>query len=83
MSVLSEREKDILVLIDRAIKIYESSASTEVKHALIFNLQLGQKISCCNLPFESPYFDGSYEGEVRDFVNALKKLKKSFGNLVQ
>lgn len=81
MSVLSETQKDILTLIDKAEKIFESTATWEMKYDLIFGMRIAQKIRESDLSFDWYDPDTSYEEDVRYYMRALREFREGFGDL--
>lgn len=81
MSVLSETQKDILTLIDKAEGIFRSTATWEMKYKLIFRLGIAQKIEKENLDLPGYYSDYSYEEDVAAYMGALREFREGFGDL--
>ena len=77
-----EAVQQIAALIDDANRIYESTATWQVKYLLIFDLRIPSAIRAAGLCFDWYNPDGTEEEDTHALMAALREFKATLGNLV-
>jgi hypothetical protein len=67
---------------DEVTRIVESDADWEIKYTVIFSMAIGRRIRDLKFDFDWCDPDGSYEDDVRAYLDALLTFKRRCGDLL-
>lgn len=78
-----EKLPELAKLMEEAETIYASDADVKVKYELVHSLKISKKADECGVTFNRRDLDESYEAELAWYIDDMRELKRSLGNLLK